>query len=185
MNPYSRRLANISNSHLCCPEPGPQGAQGEAGYNGVNGSQGTTGSQGIQGNTGIQGTQGIRGQNGIGERGFDANSSKWRSQNQPSNLIISSGRFQTIPYDASFGIINHIKVSQLDYYGTDMNNWFTSININDRISIRNDIQSKIYGIYEVLVPPQFISQNPLPGYFDISLSFIYGIANNVGPYIIN
>lgn len=45
MNPYSRRLANISNPCPCCPSPGPQGPQGPqgiAGYNGVNGPQRTT-----------------------------------------------------------------------------------------------------------------------------------------------
>lgn len=176
MYPYSKRLANLNH---CCPIPGPPGAQGTAGNNGINGSQGATGAQGIQG------IQGIRGLYGIGERGFDANSSKWRSQNQSQNLIISAGRFQAVPFDASFAIINHIKVSKLDYYGIDMNNWFTNINIKDRISIRNDLQSQIYSIYEVSALPQFIQQNPLPGYFDISLTFISGINNNVGPYNIN
>lgn len=176
MYPYSKRLANLNH---CCPIPGPQGAQGTAGNNGINGSQGATGAQGIQG------IQGIHGLSGIGERGFDANSSKWRSQNQSQNLIISAGRFQAVPFDASFAIINHIKVSKLDYYGIDMNNWFTNINIKDRISIRNDLQSQIYGIYEVSALPQFIQQNPLPGYFDISLTFISGINNNIGPYNIN
>ena len=68
-----------------------------------------------------------------------------------------------------------------------MTNWFTSLNIKDRISIRNDLQSNIYGIYEVTNTPQIIPQ-PLLGstpFVDISLSFISGIANNVGPYIIN
>ena len=37
MNPYSRRLANISNPYVCCPHPGVQGPQGSAGYNGING----------------------------------------------------------------------------------------------------------------------------------------------------
>lgn len=187
MNPYSRRLAKISNPCPCCPPSGPQGPQGPAGYNGVNGSQGTTGSQGIQGITGIQGAQGIRGQNGIGERGFDANSSKWRSQNQTNLSIIQSGRFQTVPFDSSFVTINHIKVSTKDFYGIDMTNWFTSLNIKDRISIRNDLQSNIYGIYQVTNTPQIIPQ-PLLGstpFVDISLSFISGIANNIGPYIIN
>ena len=189
MNPYSRRLANISNPYPCCPQPGVQGIQGIAGYNGNNGAQGTAGLQGIQGISGIQGAQGTRGENGIGERGFDANSSKWRSQ--PNAQFVTIGNFQVVPFDASFVTINHIKISQFDYFSTDMNNWFNSLNVNDRISIRNDIQSNIYGIYRVSAPPQIISQlpnNPPPNNLpivDISLTFISGINSNVGPYIIN
>lgn len=189
MNPYSKRLANISIPYPCCPQPGVQGIQGVAGYNGNNGAQGTAGLQGIQGISGIQGAQGTRGENGIGERGFDANSSKWRSQ--PNAQFVTIGNFQVVPFDASFVTINHIKISQFDYFSTDMNNWFNSLNVNDRISIRNDIQSNIYGIYEVSAPPQIISQlpnNPPPNNLpivDISLTFISGINSNVGPYIIN
>lgn len=184
MNPYSRHLSKISNPCPCCPPPGPQGSQGVAGYNGINGSQGTTGSQGIQGIQGITGTQGSNGLPGIGERGFDANSSKWRSQ--ASSQFVNIGNFQVIPYDASFVTINHIKINIFDYFGTNMNNWFISLNVNDRISIRNDIQSNIYGIYRVSAPPQIIPQLPNNSpIVDISLSFISGINNNVGPYIIN
>ena len=97
MHPYSSRLSRIHNQNCVCPPIGPQGPRGYSGFNGEPGAQGPQGLQGISGINGAQGAQGSRGLTGIGERGFDANSSKWRSQSQPSNQVISSGRFQAVP----------------------------------------------------------------------------------------
>jgi hypothetical protein len=154
---------NQYNKLLNCCCNGPEGPMGPMGPTGAMGSTGTMGPTGPEGPEGIQGAS--------GNTGYDANSALWKYE--PALLFYMNNFKTSSPIsNPTFSSIQEFKISFSDYYGNSLLNWFNSMNIGDRLIIRDYDSQDNYGIYTVIAD----ASDAL--HIDISVNYISGSSSN-------
>ena len=156
---------------------GPQGGPGDDGPQGPQGDPGDDGPQGPQGDPGISGPQGPQGDQG--EKGFDANSSLWKWDDDITTPLASQGTISATDanglYTTTKNQISNFLIHSEDAFANDLTQWIQFLEPNDIIYVRHkdNIDNVVY---------LKVQDNPVVsgGAFNINVSYIDGSSD---PYV--